>query len=84
MEVINHTTKDKCILNFKPAGWFGKDLHWVEGCVLEGGRQRRYIIQGRWPHELWSHPTSGSVGDPAPVSGENGKEKVCVLSQYML
>lgn len=33
MEVLNHKTNHKCLLNFKQAGWFGKDLHKVEGFI---------------------------------------------------
>ena len=62
MEVVNHTTKDRCILNFKPAGWFGKDLHWVDGCVLDSEKRRRYIVQGKWPNELWSYPADEVIG----------------------
>ena len=33
MEVMNHTTKMKAVLNFKQGGWFGKDLHKIEGFI---------------------------------------------------
>lgn len=33
MEITNHTTGMKAVLNFKPAGWFGKDLHRIEGFI---------------------------------------------------
>lgn len=35
MEVINHTTKHKAVLNFKQGGWFGKDLHRIEGFIYD-------------------------------------------------
>ena len=69
MEVTNHTTKDRCILNFKPAGWFGKDLFWLDGYVLDADRKRRYIMQGKWPYELWSYPANGEATGPSPHTG---------------
>merc|ERR1719494_116550 len=34
-EVINHTTGQKCVINFKPCGWFGKDFNQLEGYLLD-------------------------------------------------
>ena len=34
MEIYNHTTKHKAVLTFKQGGWFGKDLHKVEGYII--------------------------------------------------
>ena len=33
MEILSHKTKMKTVLNFKQCGWFGKDLHRVEGFI---------------------------------------------------
>ena len=35
MEITNHKTKHKSVLNFKPSGWFGKDLHKLEGFIYD-------------------------------------------------
>ena len=35
MEIVNQKTKAKCVLNFKSSGWFGKDLHKVEGYLYD-------------------------------------------------
>ncbi|KAG9474562.1 hypothetical protein GDO78_004710 [Eleutherodactylus coqui] len=35
VEIINHSTGDKCVLNFKPCGLFGKELHRVEGYIQD-------------------------------------------------
>ncbi len=35
MEIVNHKTKHKAVLNFKPSGWFGKDLHKLEGYIYD-------------------------------------------------
>ena len=33
MEIINHTHGIKCIVNFKPCGWFGREANKVEGAI---------------------------------------------------
>ncbi|GIY73895.1 hypothetical protein CEXT_283591 [Caerostris extrusa] len=46
MEINCHTTGLTAQLNFKPAGWFGRDLHRVEGFFLDSQRQFFfYVIQ---------------------------------------
>lgn len=35
MEIINHSTGHKAHLTFKPAGWNSKDLHRVEGYIMD-------------------------------------------------
>lgn len=34
-EIVNHRTGHKCSLNFRPAGWFGRDLHKVDGYIID-------------------------------------------------
>ncbi|CDQ60025.1 unnamed protein product [Oncorhynchus mykiss] len=35
VEIVNHHTGDRCVLNFKPCGMFGKELHKVEGYIQD-------------------------------------------------
>ncbi len=42
VEIINHKTGHKCVLDMKQAGWFGKDIHKVEGYIAD----RRWVV---WP-----------------------------------
>lgn len=35
MEVVNHSTGHRALLTFKPAGWTSKDLHRVEGFIVD-------------------------------------------------
>ena len=35
MEIVNHSTGHKAHLTFKPAGWNSKDLHRVEGYIMD-------------------------------------------------
>ncbi|KAL4218205.1 Oxysterol-binding protein-related protein 1 [Mactra antiquata] len=53
MEVYNHKTKHKAVLNFKQGGWFGKDLHKVEGFVYDGNKQKVKALYGSWVYDLF-------------------------------
>uniref|UniRef100_A0A8C0G9S7 Oxysterol-binding protein n=1 Tax=Chelonoidis abingdonii TaxID=106734 RepID=A0A8C0G9S7_CHEAB len=53
MEIINHSTGDKCILNFKPCGLFGKELHRVEGHIQDKNKKKLSVIYGKWTECLW-------------------------------
>ncbi len=50
MEIVNQTTKHRCVLSFKPGGWFsgGNDLHFVEGFIVDRNKQKKRFIYGRW------------------------------------
>ncbi|XP_051977534.1 oxysterol-binding protein-related protein 1-like isoform X2 [Xyrauchen texanus] len=48
MEVINHRTGEKCCLNFKPCGLFGKELHKVEGYILDKSKKKVCVLYGKW------------------------------------
>ncbi|CAH2303150.1 oxysterol-binding -related 2 isoform X1 [Pelobates cultripes] len=54
VEIINHSTGDKCILNFKPCGLFGKELHRVEGYIQDKNKKKLCVIYGKWTECLWS------------------------------
>ncbi|XP_021329131.1 oxysterol-binding protein-related protein 1 isoform X1 [Danio rerio] len=48
VEVINHRTGEKCCLNFKPCGLFGKELHKVEGYILDKSKKKVCVLYGKW------------------------------------
>ncbi|KAK7091857.1 hypothetical protein V1264_009484 [Littorina saxatilis] len=48
MEIVNHPTKMKAVLNFKQCGWFGKDLHKVEGFIYGPRKQKLKALYGNW------------------------------------
>lgn len=35
LEIVNHTTGHKAVITLKPAGWNSKDLHRVEGFIVD-------------------------------------------------
>ncbi|XP_032875405.1 oxysterol-binding protein-related protein 1 isoform X3 [Amblyraja radiata] len=54
VEIINHKSGEKCILNFKPCGLFGKELHKVEGYIQDKSKRKLCAIYGKWTECLWS------------------------------
>ncbi|MEE6464186.1 hypothetical protein FKM82_006208, partial [Ascaphus truei] len=40
MEITNHKTGEKCIINFKACGLFGKELHKVEGYIQDKRKKK--------------------------------------------
>nr|XP_046188610.1 oxysterol-binding protein-related protein 2-like isoform X3 [Oncorhynchus gorbuscha]XP_046188611.1 oxysterol-binding protein-related protein 2-like isoform X3 [Oncorhynchus gorbuscha]XP_046188612.1 oxysterol-binding protein-related protein 2-like isoform X3 [Oncorhynchus gorbuscha]XP_046188613.1 oxysterol-binding protein-related protein 2-like isoform X3 [Oncorhynchus gorbuscha]XP_046188614.1 oxysterol-binding protein-related protein 2-like isoform X3 [Oncorhynchus gorbuscha]XP_046188615.1 len=54
VEILNHSTGDKCVLNFKPCGMFGKELHRVEGYIQDKSKKKHCVIYGKWTECMWS------------------------------
>ncbi|KAK1898092.1 Oxysterol-binding protein-related protein 1 [Dissostichus eleginoides] len=54
VEIINHSTGDKCVLNFKPVGMFGKELHRVEGHIQDKSKKKRRVLYGKWTECMYS------------------------------
>ncbi|CAK6448052.1 unnamed protein product [Pipistrellus nathusii] len=54
MEITNHRTGDKCVLNFKPCGLFGKELHKVEGYIQDKSKKKLCALYGKWTECLYS------------------------------
>ncbi|KAI6653377.1 Oxysterol-binding protein-related protein 2 [Oopsacas minuta] len=53
--IINHTTGHKLYMTYKKKSWFNnRDLHAVEGVVVDkNGKELRYLY-GHWTSEIWS------------------------------
>ncbi|XP_063075420.1 oxysterol-binding protein-related protein 1-like [Engraulis encrasicolus] len=54
VEVINHKTGEKCCLNFKSCGIFGKELHKVEGYIYDKSKKKICAIYGKWTECLYT------------------------------
>lgn len=48
MEIVNVATGHKAVLTFKPAGWFSKDLHRVEGYIMDKNKKKSHFVYGKW------------------------------------
>uniref|UniRef100_A0A3B5AJ91 Oxysterol-binding protein n=1 Tax=Stegastes partitus TaxID=144197 RepID=A0A3B5AJ91_9TELE len=68
MEVINHRTGERCCLNFKPCGLFGKELHKVEGYILDKSKKKLCALYGKWTECL-------HVVDPAAFEAHKKSDK---------
>ncbi|KAF7659106.1 hypothetical protein LDENG_00003180 [Lucifuga dentata] len=68
MELVNHRTGEKCCLNFKPCGLFGKELHKVEGYILDKSKKKLCALYGKWTECLY-------VVDPAAFEGHKRNDK---------
>ncbi|XP_047443625.1 oxysterol-binding protein-related protein 1 isoform X2 [Mugil cephalus] len=53
MEVVNHRTGERCSLHFKPCGLFGKELHKVEGYILDKSKKKLCALYGKWTECLY-------------------------------
>uniref|UniRef100_A0A8C9ZKS1 Oxysterol-binding protein n=1 Tax=Sander lucioperca TaxID=283035 RepID=A0A8C9ZKS1_SANLU len=54
VEVINHKTGERCSMMFKPCGLFGKELHIVEGYILDKSKKKLCAIYGKWTECLYT------------------------------
>uniref|UniRef100_A0A8C2YYA2 Oxysterol-binding protein n=1 Tax=Cyclopterus lumpus TaxID=8103 RepID=A0A8C2YYA2_CYCLU len=54
VEVINHKTGERCSMMFKPCGLFGKELHKVEGYILDKSKKKLCAIYGKWTESLYT------------------------------
>uniref|UniRef100_A0A3B4EC03 Oxysterol-binding protein n=1 Tax=Pygocentrus nattereri TaxID=42514 RepID=A0A3B4EC03_PYGNA len=54
VEVINHRTGERCCLNFKPCGLFGKELHKVEGYILDKSKKKVCVLYGKWTECMYT------------------------------
>uniref|UniRef100_A0A6Q2ZPC1 Oxysterol-binding protein n=1 Tax=Esox lucius TaxID=8010 RepID=A0A6Q2ZPC1_ESOLU len=76
VEILNHSTGDKCVLNFKPCGMFGKELHKVEGYIQDKSKKKRCVIYGKWTECMWSvDPQAYESNRKAEKKGELKKLK---------
>ncbi|XP_051551012.1 oxysterol-binding protein-related protein 1-like isoform X2 [Myxocyprinus asiaticus] len=68
VEVINHRTGEKCCLNFKPCGLFGKELHKVEGYILDKSKKKVCVLYGKWTECMYTV-------DPVTFEAHKKKDK---------
>uniref|UniRef100_A0A3P8X3E1 Oxysterol-binding protein n=1 Tax=Cynoglossus semilaevis TaxID=244447 RepID=A0A3P8X3E1_CYNSE len=77
VEIVNHSTGDKCVLNFKSCGMFGKELHKVEGYIQDVSKKKRCVIYGKWTECIYSvdpkvyEAYRKSGGDPKKTKQEH-------------
>lgn len=76
VEIVNHSTGDKCVLNFKACGMFGKELHKVEGYIQDKNKKKHCVIYGKWTECMWSvDPQTYENHKKSEKKGDNKKHK---------
>ncbi|RVE70222.1 hypothetical protein OJAV_G00062870 [Oryzias javanicus] len=76
VEIVNHRTGDKCVLNFKPCGMFGKELHKVEGYIQDKNKKKHCVIYGKWTECMWSvDPQAYETHKKTDKKGDHKKHK---------
>ncbi|XP_049616689.1 oxysterol-binding protein 1 isoform X1 [Syngnathus scovelli] len=70
IDVVNHTTGDRCHLKFAPYSYFSRDVaRKVTGVVMDKEGKAHYVLSGTWDEKLeFSRVMQSSRG------GENGSE----------
>lgn len=81
MEIICHSNGLCASLNFKPAGWFGKDLNCVEGFITDRQKSKLRFIFGKWCTALRSADASLyeeyiRLKDQKPTAANNSTDGV--------
>ncbi|OWB63544.1 hypothetical protein B5S29_g4531 [[Candida] boidinii] len=54
MEIVNHTTGDHMIFNFKPRGWRASSAYEVKGDVMNKKGEVLYTVGGRWDSKIFA------------------------------
>ncbi|XP_037132608.1 oxysterol-binding protein-related protein 1 isoform X2 [Syngnathus acus] len=54
VEVVNHKTGERCSMTFRPCGLFAKELHKVEGYILDKSKRKLCAIYGKWTECLYT------------------------------
>ncbi|KAM8874630.1 oxysterol-binding protein-related protein 1 isoform 2-T2 [Spinachia spinachia] len=81
MELLNHRTGERCCLNFKPCGLFGKELHKVEGHIVDKSRKKLCTLYGKWTECLYAvEPAAFEAhrkSDKRAAAGKKGGKAGC-------
>ncbi|ESN92747.1 hypothetical protein HELRODRAFT_164847 [Helobdella robusta] len=54
MEITSHMTGWKAILAFHSCGWFGKDLHRIDGYIQDDKKKKQRAFCGNWLDSFYS------------------------------
>ncbi|XP_076829427.1 oxysterol-binding protein-related protein 1 [Brachyhypopomus gauderio] len=82
VEVLNHKTGERCNLTFKSCGLFGKELHKVEGYILNKSKQKICAIYGKWTECLYTvDPTAFDLHKKADKKEEKKSSKQCSVDE---
>ncbi|XP_061815177.1 oxysterol-binding protein 1-like isoform X1 [Nerophis lumbriciformis] len=77
IDVVNHTTEDRCHLKFAPYSYFSRDVaRKVTGVVMDKTGKAHYVLSGTWDEKLeFSRVMQSSRGGGGGDNGSEGKQK---------
>lgn len=76
MEIVNHTTGDKCVLKFIPYSYFSREVpKKVKGCVMDQSGAFQWFLTGTWDDKMEGcrvlRASERSSDRPAYETGDN-------------
>jgi len=75
MEIKNWTTKETCLLEFRPRGWKASSAYHVMGKVMDKQGVTKWSIGGRWNDKIYARVTEGfedqAIGEGKTTKGAN-------------
>ncbi|XP_031562391.1 oxysterol-binding protein-related protein 1-like [Actinia tenebrosa] len=84
IEVSSLSTGDRAVIQFKPAGWFGKDLNKVEGTIYSAAeKKKKYIIRGDWTDKLTCYRTETTLSRKASKRGKTSIDNSAALADSL-
>nr|XP_039270812.1 oxysterol-binding protein-related protein 1-like isoform X1 [Styela clava] len=54
VDIVNHSTDEKCVLNFKSHSWFRHDINKVEGYIVNSKKKKLRYLEGDWTTHMYS------------------------------
>eukprot|EP00735_Rhodelphis_limneticus_P011761 TRINITY_DN48_c0_g1::TRINITY_DN48_c0_g1_i1::g.14819::m.14819 TRINITY_DN48_c0_g1::TRINITY_DN48_c0_g1_i1::g.14819 ORF type:complete len:464 (-),score=102.66,sp/Q9SR33/ORP3B_ARATH/38.06/3e-86,Oxysterol_BP/PF01237.13/5.7e-105 TRINITY_DN48_c0_g1_i1:362-1681(-) len=66
MQIINHTTKERCELDFTPCGWFGAGRFQFKGYIIDADGNNVMYLYGKWNENLIVSPVDEDGVSPIP------------------
>lgn len=54
VEIVNHKTGDRCLINFKARGWRSQGAYEVTGDVFDKHNNKKWILGGHWNDAIYA------------------------------
>ncbi|KNE54947.1 hypothetical protein AMAG_00888 [Allomyces macrogynus ATCC 38327] len=80
LEMVNHATKEKVVLTFKPTGWRNKDRCVVEGKLFDASGKATWSLWGTWDEKLCCKSLTGD-GRTFSLSNPNAGAAAAAAAQ---
>lgn len=54
VEIVNHKTGDRCLINFKARGWRSQGAYEVTGDVFDKHNNKKWVLGGHWNEAIYA------------------------------